>query len=158
VAAEVTKIRRGELELEFDDEEWTCVRYCYNTCGHSGPGSLLITGGEMSAEGVEQTQSMIRRARTALLDRKLNASIQHGQGLASLQLFELIKKKWKLPYLHVYDSGQVVKQGTKRLGRLEDDPSLLDRVPLLRDVPAFASAFAKIEKLFEGSSPVLVQL
>jgi hypothetical protein len=147
----VPRIRRGSLEFLFDVEEWTCVRYCYNNHGHTGPGSVLITGGDLNAKGIEQTRSMIGRVRTALLDRQLNASIQHGQGLASLQMFELVKKTWKLPYIHDYDNGTVVKQGTKRLGTAEDDPSLLQRVPRFRDVPAFMRAWNKLEKLFDDT-------
>lgn len=134
--------------ISFDADEWVVVRYCYANFGHSGPGSTLILGGEMTAEGFAQTQSMLARVDSGCLHRPLNADIGNGQGQASGLLFDLIKKKWKLAYVKNFDSGPVVYIGTRRLGKAEEDPHLLDQVTTLGHVPKVVSALANLRRLF----------
>jgi hypothetical protein len=128
------------------------VRYCYANFGHLGPGSSLILGGKMTPEGFEQTQSMLTRVEGGCLDRRLNANIANGQGQASELLFELIKKRWKLAYVKVFDSGTVIYLGTRRLGKVEDDAKLLEQVMTLGQVPTVASALAKLRRLFPADA------
>jgi hypothetical protein len=67
--------------------------------------------------------------------------------LASRLMFDLVRKTWQLPYVHSYNAGDVVMKGTKRLGKVDADPALLDLVPTFAQVPVFMAAFGKLERL-----------
>ena len=144
---DVMHLRRGEAEEFFTYEEWACVRYMWTGTGQrTGAIGELFGGedGELADDGIEMLEGIMSQTDDSLIQRELHSNMQHGTG-SGLELFELIKKKWKLPYRHVTDSSDTVKLGTTSLGNY-GDPTL-QRLPRLGDVSAFRSGQGKILKL-----------
>ena len=145
-------IQDGTTVVTFEPDEWIVVRYCYANLGRSGPGSVLITGGEMSPQAFEDTRTMLQRWHAGTKTRRLNANIGHGQGAASAALYDLIKKKWKLPHLKDFDRGQVLFVGTRRVGPVEEHAAAAAAVLTLEQVPTVAAAVGKLEQVFSASA------
>jgi len=147
----VAAIQDGLVTVEFAPEEWIVVRYCYACSGHSGAGSALVMGGEMSAEGFAQTQSMLHRFQNGAALRSLNANIGDGPA-AGVLLLDLIRKKWKLPHVKNFDAGPVLFVGTKRLGKVADFPAEAAAVPRVQDIPTVAAALVKLQNVFGANA------
>jgi hypothetical protein len=143
------RITRGDRTWSFDPDEWVFVRYAFANWGITGEGARLILGGAMGREGTTSSVKLLERMRDGRLRAPLYAHIENGQGAASGQLFKLIKTKWKLPYVKVYDNGAVVMQGTKRIAHVIDRSNLPVPVPGLIDIPEVRAATEKLTEIFE---------
>jgi hypothetical protein len=150
---DVMRLTRGETVFMFTYEEWTCARVMWLATGQRlGPVVMLYnaTSGSLDAAGVEGLRAILDDVVVHVLGRELNSNIAHG-GAAGLELFELVKTTWRLPYRHVTDSTDTVRIGGKRIAELGAPGA--PQVPRLGDIPAFRSAFDKLSDVVatEGS-------
>jgi hypothetical protein len=145
-----TTITVGGNAVQFDEEEWIVAQHLYGS--NPGPGSVFMFGGDLTPEAFVHIQSIFARWHGWQQRREKRPIDTKSLGF---QLFELIKNKWKVPYVKHFDSDTIVFVGTKRLGSSEDDPSLLERVPSLTELPVVAATLTKLEFLFPKDSPPL---
>jgi hypothetical protein len=144
------KLTRGGVEELFGYDEWVCVRVMWSSTidARSGPITHLFSSPERgsiaAAEVLPGLRAIVRAANEWVLAREIDAGMANG-GAASGELFELVKKVWKVPYKHITDSSESVKQGTKKLGALG-----APGVPAptkLGELERFRNAFEKLQRL-----------
>lgn len=91
---DVMRLQRGDVDLAFSYEEWTCVRFMWvHTAQRSLPLVPMLgspNDGALDSAGVAALLAMVEQSALLLMDRELSESMRHGQA-AGLELFELFK-------------------------------------------------------------------
>jgi hypothetical protein len=146
----VMKLTRGAVAETFGYDEWVCVRCMWSSTidARSGPVTRLFSSpdrGEIAmTEVLPALRAIVRAANEHVLSSELDQSMGNGSASSS-ELFELAKKVWKVPYKHITDSSESVKQGTKKLGAL-GAPGI-PAPTKLGELERFRSAFEKLVRL-----------
>lgn len=133
----VVRLRRGEQVVIFNYEEWCCVRHIWKATGQPlGPIWPLFDAqhGVLGDAGLDIVRSMLSRAEANLLPSEVRSS--------SEELFELIKRTWKVPYRKITDSSDRVCKGTRVVGDFGDPAA--PAVPAYGDLPVYRGAFDKL--------------
>jgi hypothetical protein len=146
---DVMTLVRGAVKQTFSYEEWTCVRVMWIATGQRlGPIHVLFgmgDEGEIEDEGVVTLRGIVEGTAAHVLARPLSSTLEHGPA-AGAELFQLVKKQWKLPYHHATDSTDGVRVAGKRL---PPDEVARVTVPTLGELPPFRRAHDKLRTLVD---------
>lgn len=145
---DVVQLSRAGQNVAFTYEEWVSFRLMWMRTGQRlGPFVRLF-----DKEHAELDEHAVAELRSLLLDlvpervlqRRLDSDVE-ASGAAGREFFELVKKTWKLPYVHRTNSGESIRIGAKRVADLgaPDAPA----VPTYGDIPAMRRAFEKVQHL-----------
>lgn len=152
VFGDFKRLSRGDRE-DFSELEWACATYLWRATGQRG-GTVqylfLTDEGEIDGEALETLREILDAAEAHALERPLNHDLTLSP--AGATILEAAKKAG-LAYIRSTDAADVLYEGSKRLGVL-DELREHPRVPRLRDLPPVRSALAKLVTLAAGAGPL----